>query len=248
MDIIFSVTSSKGNCSVIESKDRHLIIIDAGLKYRQVDKEVSYRLHKADALLITHAHKDHTAFLTDFTNCGIDSYLGCKTRSELIVGPCIGLFMPVDEKTKIETHSFLIKPIEMQHTNSDGTPCECFGFLILDKSTGEKMLWATDTQFIKNRFSPLEYYCIESNYFEQDDYNDEIDYITKSVEQRRFQSHMSFESAVKFLKMQDLSKCKEIHLLHLSTKMDDKERKSVVRKMKRALKNELEGKNIKILV
>lgn len=248
MEIIYTKTSSQGNCSVIESGDGHLIVIDAGIKYRAVDREIGYRLHTADAALITHVHKDHTAFLTDFTNCGIDTFLGEKARSELIRGPYIGSFITVNESTKIEKPGFVIKPIEMQHTNSDGTPCECFGFLILDKSTGEKLLWATDTQFIKNKFPPLDFYCIESNYFESDDYNEEIDYIEKKVEQRRFQSHMSFESAVKFLKMQDLSKCKEIRLLHLSSSLSEEDKKKMKRKLRSKLRSELFGKEVKIYV
>lgn len=246
MNILFSRTSSQGNCSVIESGDGHILIIDAGIKYRIVDKAIGYRLHTADALLITHAHKDHTQYLSEFSNIGINTFSGEETRKKLMIGPWIGCFIPVDGSTNISTNSFNIKPIEMIHTNSDGTPCECYGFLILDKSTGKKMLWATDTQYIKNKFPPLDFYCIECNFFEKNDYEGELDYIEKSVEQRRVQSHMSFESCVKFLKRQDLSKCKEIYLLHLSTKMDDKERNSVVQKMKRALKKELKERNIQI--
>lgn len=228
MTVLFSQTSSNGNCSIIESGDKHLLVIDAGIKYKTVDKSIGYCLHKAVGLLITHHHKDHTLYLHEFSKSGIPAYS----------------YLPTDREFGIA--SFFIRPLEMVHTNSDGSPCECRGFLILDKSTGEKMLWITDTKYIKNKFPPLDYYCIECNYFEQNDYEEDLDYIEKSVEQRRVQSHMSFESCVKFLKMQDLSKCKEIHLLHLSTKMDDKERKSVVRKMKRALKDEIGGRNIEI--
>ena len=149
---------------------------------------------------------------------------------------------------KMISDSFVISPVEMKHTNSDGTPCECYGFLILDKSTGEKMLWATDTQYIQNRFPPLEYYCIESNYFESDDYSEDINYIEKKVEQRRLQSHMSFESAVKFLKMQDLSKCKEIRLLHISSSLGENDKKKMKRKLKRELQSKVDMKNIEIFV
>lgn len=246
MKIVYSLTSSKGNCSVIESSDGHLLIIDAGIKYKTVDKEIGYRLHKADALLITHVHKDHTAFLTDFTNCGIDTFLGEKTRSELIRGPYIGFFITVNENTRIDKPGFVVKPIGMQHTNSNGTPCECFGFFIMDKSTGEKMLWATDTQYIKNKFSPLEYYCIESNYFEKNNYDGEFDYLEKSVEQRRLLSHMSFESAIKFLKMQDLSKCKEIRLLHLSNSLSEEDKKKMKRKLRSEIRSQILGKEVKI--
>lgn len=241
MQIIYSKTSSNGNCSVIESKDGHLLIIDAGIKYKQVDKEIGYRLHKADAILVTHHHNDHTKYLKEFEN----------VKEIYLPNECLEFFTqrnsikPI-EHLSISTPGFLIMPIEMCHTNNDGTECECWGFLIGDKSSRQKMIWATDTQYIGYKFLPLEFYCIEANYFEQDDYEGGLDYIEKSVEQRRFQAHMSFESAVKFLKMQDLSKCKEIRLLHLSSSMDETKRKNIKKKLRACLKNQLNGKKVNI--
>lgn len=250
MNILYSQTDSNGNCSVIESRDNHLLVIDAGIKYKTVDKSIGYRLHTADALLITHAHKDHTKYIDDFCVPKYHRTFMGKETAESLYNKNNGKRALHNVYTWNDycMYAFDIKTVEMVHTNSDGTPCECYGFLIREKSTGEKMLWATDTQYIKSRFPPLDFYCIECNFFEQNDYYEELDYIEKSVEQRRVQSHMSFESCVKFLKQQDLSKCKEIHLLHLSTKMDNKERNSVVKKMKRALKKELERKDVQIYV
>lgn len=246
MKIVYSSTSSKGNCSVIESSDGHLLIIDSGIKYKTVDKEIGYRIHKADALLISHIHKDHTAFLEDFIFYGIKTFISHKTLSGCNIYASKDCFWFIDESNRIDTESFSIIALEMNHTNSNGTPCECFGFLIMDKSTGEKMLWATDTQYIKNKFSPLEYYCIESNYFEKNNYDGELDYLEKSVEQRRLLSHMSFESAIKFLKMQDLSKCKEIRLLHLSNSLSEEDKKKMKRKLRSEIRSQILGKEVKI--
>lgn len=232
MRTIYSETSSKGNCSVIESYDNHFLIIDAGIKYQKVDKAIGYKLHTADALLITHAHNDHTAYITDFLFSGIDTYAVMNTPAKTIKGPCTGIFKTIDKTSQIALGGFLVKPVEMVHTNADGTPCECYGFLILDKSTGEKMLWATDTQYIKNKFLPLEYYCIESNFFEQEYEADDVNYFEKSVEQRRWQGHMSFESVLKFLDMQDLPKCKEIRLLHISSKLPQSAKEEMKKRIK----------------
>lgn len=193
MKLIFSKTGSSGNVSVIESKNGNILIIDCGIKYKTVDKAIGYRLHKAEGYLLTHNHKDHSMYEKEFAKAGIENV-----------------------SDFVETESFVIRKVEMVHSNSDGTPCECYGYLIVDKSTGEKMLWSTDTQYIKNKFSPLDFYCIECNYFETEEYDVELDYIEKSVEMRRAKSHMSCESVCKFLEIQDLSKCKEVFLLHIS--------------------------------
>lgn len=133
----------------------------------------------------------------------------------------------------------------MVHTNSDGIECECCGFLIQDKKTKEKMLWATDTMYIPNRFPALDYYCIECNYFEEDNWGESIEYVQKTVEQRRVRAHMSFQTCVKFLKMQDLSKCKEIHLLHLSDSMTSFQKNNVAELLREEL---VLPKGVKIIV
>lgn len=212
MKLIFSKTGSDGNCSVIESKNGNLIIIDTGIRYKTVDKAIGYRLHEADGYLLTHNHKDHVLYEKDFIKAGLENV-----------------------SNFVSTESFILRKIEMVHTNSDGTPCECYGYLILDKSTGEKMLWATDTQYIKNEFHPLDFYCIECNYFETDEYDGELDYIEKSVEMRRARSHMSCESVCKFLEMQDLSKCKEIYLLHISGSVGEKGKLKMIDKVREVL-------------
>lgn len=232
MQIIYSKTSSKGNCSVIKSKKGSLLILDSGIQYQKVDKEIGYCLHKAEALLITHAHNDHTAHIREFLDSGIQTYVGEETRSTLNISSNIYNVGAISLNKTIHTESFAAVPLEMVHTNHDGTPCECYGFLILDKSSGEKMLWATDTQYIKNKFLPLDFYCIECNYSECSHYDEQIDYIEKVVEQRRIQSHMSVESCIKFLAQQDLSKCKEIWLLHMSNSLSEKEKKQLIRKVK----------------
>lgn len=247
MKILYSSTSSKGNCSVIENGDNHLLIIDAGLPYKKVDKEIGYRLHESDALLISHSHGDHTSHINDFLSVNINTFLGAETASALDLGRYTRHIRHIAVNKQISVDGFEIVPLEMCHTNSDGTPCECFGFLILDKSTSEKMLWVSDTQYIKNKFPPLEYYCIECNFFESGDYFDDIEYIEKTVEMRRVQSHMSFESAVKFMSMQDLSKCKEIWLLHMSSRLTEKERKSTQAKFKRQISKISNGRKIKIV-
>lgn len=246
MVILYSNTSSRGNCSVIESGNGHLLIIDAGIPYKKVDKEIGYKLHKADGLLITHSHKDHTSHISEFYQSNIPLYISDKTMKDMCICFLGEEIRYLFQNKKFETNGFLFISLEMVHTNSNGFHCECYGFLILDKSTGEKMLWATDTQYIKNKFGPLEYYCLESNFFEKQDYTGELNYIEKTVEQRRVQSHMSFESVVKFLKQQDLSKCKEIRLLHLSSSLSDKDKKKMKRKLRSEIKTQISGKEVKI--
>lgn len=224
MKIIFSKTGSNGNCSVIESANGKLLVIDCGIKYKTVDKAIGYRLHEAEGYLLTHNHKDHALYEKDFVKAGLENV-----------------------SNFVETESFILRPVEMVHTNSDGTPCKCYGYFIFDKYSGEKMLWATDSQYIKNQFPPLDFCCIECNYFETDEYDGELDYIEKSVEIRRARSHMSCESVCKFLEMQDLSKCKGIYLLHISGSVGEKGKLKMIDKVREILDKKNCNAELKIM-
>lgn len=225
MRIIFSKTSSKGNCSVIESSDGNLLCIDAGLKYKNVNREIGYKLHKCKTLLISHAHVDHAGRIADFTKIGMELYCSKETFDIVQLKTH---YIEIRNKEYFSVPGFKVVPFELNHTNSDGSDCHCFGFLIQDSTSKEKMLWCTDTAYIPYTFPQLDFYCIEGNFWEKDSYIDDLDEIEKSVEIRRFRSHMSVNSAADFLKKQNMSKCKEVRLLHLSNLMTDGARKRII--------------------
>lgn len=216
MQILYCVTGSDGNCTVIESESGKLLTIDCGIQYNKVNRAIGYRLHECKELLITHAHNDHSKFRQDFTKRGMKLYAPIENASE-------------SEKTaSYDLSGFRVLAFPLKHSNSDGSECPCYGFLIQDKASGEKMLWATDTQYIPYRFPALEIYALEANFWEQEDYLDELDAIEAVVEKRRVRAHMSIETAVDFLKKQDLSKCKEIRLLHMSNSVTKEEKERII--------------------
>lgn len=235
MKVLYTKTSSQGNCSVIENGDGDLLVIDAGIQFDKVSSAIGYRLYNASAILLSHGHVDHIAYIKKFVECGIVCYGLQETLSASLEKASKRYSKPIEIKKTYSVKGFKFVPLEMKHTNSDGTNCPCCGYLIQDTATGEKMLWATDTQYIKQRFPKLDYIGIECNHFERDDWADSIGYVEKSVEKRRVESHMSFETAVKFLNMQDLSACKGIYLLHLSSTMQPNQKKRIAEKMKKEL-------------
>lgn len=228
MKILYSNTSSKGNCSVIQSSEGHLLTIDAGIQYSKVNREVGYILHQCRALLLTHHHFDHSGRVSEFSEIGMKVYGGEETALKTHLN---GFYDLLRDRVQFEVDGFKVIPLSMIHTNSqDGSDCECFGFLIQDKGSGEKCLWATDTMMIPYQFPALDVYALEANYWEADDYSNsiEIEAIEKSVEMRRVRAHMSVETCASFLAKQDLSKCKEVRLLHLSNSMSKAERDGII--------------------
>src|SRR5699024_3504053 len=100
---------------------------------------------------------------------------------------------------------------------------EPYGFLLANKQ-GEKLLFATDTFYIRYKFKGLTHLLIECNY-SMDILNENIvtGRVHKGMKNRLIKSHFSLENVKEFLKVNDLSKVQEIHLLHLSDSNSDEE-------------------------
>lgn len=62
MVLIFSFTvlssSSSGNCSLLSDKDTH-ILIDVGISYQAIKKNLPISVEQLNAIVLTHTHNDH---------------------------------------------------------------------------------------------------------------------------------------------------------------------------------------------
>ena len=109
-------------------------------------------------------------------------------------------------------------PFDVQHDVS-----EPYGFLLANED-GDKLLFATDTYYIKYKFPGLTHIMVECNYSEAIlNANIESRSIHKSMRNRLIQSHFSLENVKTFLAANDLSKVQEIWLLHLSDTNSDEQ-------------------------
>lgn len=220
MNVVFTKTGSKGNASVI-SDGETLIQIDAGISPETVNKGIGYNLQNIEGILITHEHIDHTSSLSRFLRLGMKLYASEETLLKTRIPGLRRNVNVIESGKQFKVGTFIVKPFDVAHTNSDATLCKNFGFLIYSTITKEKMLWITDAAYIESKFPPMDYICIECNYIDVDDYSDELQFVNSFVEQRRVRSHLSLNRCIQFLKQQDLSKIKEIHLLHLTESQGD---------------------------
>lgn len=154
--------------------------------------------------------------MQDFIAKGIQTYACNEVWQKQPISKGYERYKNIIDGSQFNVGTFKIKPFKVPHTNSDGMPCENYGFLIYSTVTKEKMLWITDCGYISNKFPACDYICVECNYIDVEDYSKEIEYLNKITEKRRFFSHLSQNNCIKFLKMQDLSKIKFVKLLHLT--------------------------------
>ena len=100
---------------------------------------------------------------------------------------------------------------------------KCFGYLIKHPEMGQ-MAFITDTLFCHYKFRDLSQIMIEANYSEEIlDGNLDKGRTVPKVRERVVGSHMSLETCKQFLKSNDLSKVRNIVLIHLSSSNSDAE-------------------------
>ena len=113
---------------------------------------------------------------------------------------------------QFEVGTFTILPFDVEHD----VP-EPLGFLVYSKETKERLLYLTDTYYIRYIFKGLTHILIEANY-DPDILlrNAGINYKDSGRAKRVITSHMSIDTTIQTLESFDLSLVRQIYLLHLS--------------------------------
>jgi len=201
-------SGSKGNCYLLETDTGGSLLIEAGLPISQIKKALGFDFRKINGCLISHEHIDHAKSIKDIAKMGIDVY---ASRGTFEAFNCTShRFIPIKHNKAVKIGEFEVLPFNTEHD-----AVEPLGFLI--RHQDKKMLFATDTYYLRYRFKNLTHIAIECNYVRSvmEDLLQQGLIDIKRVA-RTMKSHMSLEHLIEFLKANDLSKVKEIYLLHLS--------------------------------
>ena len=216
-------SSSKGNAYILET-ETDALILDCGVPFREIQKALNFDLSRVRGCLITHEHQDHSKAIKDVMRAGIDVYAPGNLLSLTEDGRSHRFFsLQIEEQFSVG--DFIVLPVVAQHD------VPCAAFLIVYKPTGEKLLYATDTYYLTNRFNGLNYVLIECNYCRDIlDANIEAGIIPFSLKKRILESHFSLDNLKGFLEANDLKEVRKIVLIHLSDGNSDAAR--MVREIK----------------
>lgn len=209
-------SSSKGNCYYVTDGSTPLLL-EAGIKYKDIQKALNFNTKDIAGCLVTHEHGDHSKGIKDLLRVGKNVYMSQGTNEALDLEN--SRIKTVEAKKKFQIGTWSILPFEVEHDVS-----EPIGFL-LQNEAGEKLLFATDTYYIRYKFKGLTHLLIECNY-SLDILNENIETgrVHRGMKKRLIASHFSLENLKEFLKANDLSMVQEIHLLHLSDTNSDEAR------------------------
>ena len=71
-------SNSKGNCYLL-STSKETLIIECGIKYKDILAGLDYDLSKVVGCLVTHEHKDHSKAMQELSDNGVDIYASYMT-------------------------------------------------------------------------------------------------------------------------------------------------------------------------
>ncbi len=136
-------SSSKGNCYRVTDGSTS-ILLECGISYREIQKGLHFKMSEVAACLVTHEHNDHCKAIKEVMKAGIDCYMSKGTAEA--IGVSSHRIKNVKVKEAFQVGTWTILPFDVEHDVS-----EPLGFLLTNK-VGDKLLFATDTYYVKYRF------------------------------------------------------------------------------------------------
>ena len=220
MKLIQHYSSSKGNLYEVVASNGHRLIIDPGVSRVKLLRAIG-TVDKVDAFLLTHEHKDHSRAAVYLSRLGVPCYGSLGTiNGSSIKGHDTALPVKAEQWHKI-SDTFEIWPFNLVHDAVEPT-----GFWIHDKCRNMNLLFVGETQFIPYEFYELfDIIALNVSYDKDILYKRvEEDTINLKLAKRLRECHLSTDEALNFLNDLDLSRCEEIHLLHVSADNCDKKK------------------------
>lgn len=209
-------SGSSGNCYRV-SDGRTPLLLECGIPLKEIQKGLDFKTSEIKGCLITHEHKDHCKAVKEVMKAGIDCYISQGAVEALgLSGHRLHI---IQARQQFQLGSWAVLPFETQHDAA-----EPLGFLLANQD-GDKLLYATDTYYIRYKFHGLTHIMVECNYAADIlKTNVKAGLVEPALKSRILKSHFSLENVKEFLKANDLSKVQEIWLLHLSDGNSDAER------------------------
>lgn len=209
MEVKVLASGSSGNAYRISDGETALLL-DAGIPLKAIQAGLGFRVRDIMGCFITHAHKDHSKAAKDLARLGVDIYTSKGTADACgLTGHRIKVVRALEE---LVVGTFRVLPFDVQHDAP-----EPLGFLFASMVTGEKLLYFTDTYYLKYRFRGLTHIMAECNYSEEGIRNSiAAGYVPVELVPRLMKSHMSLEHLVDMLRANDLGRLRQIYLIHLS--------------------------------
>jgi len=212
MELTILGTGSSGNSYILQNSNTALII-DAGISFLEAKKAMNYHTRKVKGLLLSHSHKDHSKYISDYTSVAIKCYSHKLTWDELNFWNPFAV--KIEPLKNFMIHEFIINSFLLVHD------VICQGFQITHPDTGN-IIFMSDTNYSPFTFSNVNHWIVECNHSEEllenRVMNGKLDI---SLMRRIKENHMSLETLIDMFKANDLRYTNKIILIHVSDSNSD---------------------------
>lgn len=205
-------SSSSGNAYIVSDGSTN-ILIECGLSHKKLQTLAGFKLTALDGCLVSHEHKDHCQCVEKIISSGIPVYLSQGTARALEMPEKL-----LDMVTEMENgKQFSIGTVDVIPFSTFHDAQEPLGFVMQSRIDGDILAFATDTVNLPYNFPGVNLLAVEANF--QSSILDRSDRMPEKTKQRISNTHMEIDKLCACLRRMDLSKCREIYLLHLSSAM-----------------------------
>lgn len=214
-------TGSSGNCYKVEIGTATLLL-ECGLPFKVIQKKLNFKVSEIDACLVTHEHMDHAKAVKDLMKAGVDCYMTKGTAEALgVSGHRLKTFRPFE---KARYYSEVLKDLTILPFEAVHDVKEPVSYFIKTRDNKESLVFVTDSAYLKYKIPDCDCLMIECNYVKSVlDKKVEEGKLNTNLRNRIVKNHLSLETLVEALKVSDLSRCKQIYLMHLSDGNSDEE-------------------------
>jgi len=209
-------SGSTGNLYTV-SDGKTTIMLDCGLSWKKVQQLLNFKTSEIAAILCGHFHGDHSKGLAHAARAGVDIYASHDTYAALnLTGH---RFNDITENQQFTIGTWKILAFKTIH-DAEGS----LGFYMVN-SENEAFLYLTDSGYSPVRFEKLNVIAVECNFVDDILIENVMNGSLPAVVGRRIRrNHMSLQTLIGLLKANDLSQCRHVYLLHLSSGNSDEAR------------------------
>ena len=208
-------SGSTGNGYVIQNEHAALIL-ECGVPRAECLSALGWSTKRVAGCLITHEHGDHARFIEDYLPL-MPCYCSAGTAAALEYR---NAHRPkvLEPLRTVRIGGFAVRPIPAEHDAA-----EPFAYIVDHEDFG-RLLFATDTYYLRYRIPDMTNLLIECNYsLPILNRNIEAGLVPAALKNRTLNSHMSLEHLEDMLAANDLSKVVNIVLIHMSPRNSNSE-------------------------
>lgn len=197
MKITTLASGSSGNSYLLDDGEQ-VLVIECGVPLMEVKRAIKYQVIRLAGAIVSHEHGDHAGYVMQYQKMGLSVFRPYRTIT--------------DDFQKIKMGHYEVTSFPLVHD------VPCFGFLIETKE--KRILYSSDTVYIKYRFKDIDCMIVEANYDKSlliaaDDDSPKRSHV--------LHGHMDIDTTCRFIKANDNERLKAVILAHMSEVNGDKD-------------------------